>query len=360
MADLNHPFEALADLPGASFAAVRLMIMAQAKSSGLTVFEDAHQALTIGTPQGLVGLRSGTTCDVAVIVSAHDNRALFSLEGAVVAQISQVMPDVANTLRWSDNTAQRTLPPNFQFMRATRVEAIGSAFLRVTLAGDDVSAHQDKSIHFRLVLPPEGQIPTWPSVAPNGSIAWPDGEMALHRPVYTARAVDHDNHTIEVDVFVHEGGRVTQWARGLEVGDLERSVIGLVGPSGGGLLDADHVLMASDETGFPAVARLLEGLPASATGTLLLEAEHGAACQYPLPANHGLSVHWLARKRGERLCEATLSSLGAHADAALWFAGERADAKRVRDRAKELGVPQDRLRVSGFWRAPDESVAAAE
>ena len=360
MADLNHPFEALADLPGASFAAVRLMILAQAKSSGLTVLEDAQQALTIETPQGVVGLRPGKTCDVAVMVGARDDRALFALKGAVVAQISQVMPDIANTLRWSDDPAQRTLPPNFQFMRATRVEAVGSVFLRVTLAGDDVSAHQDRSIHFRLVLPPKGQEPTWPSVAPNGSIAWPDGEQALHRPVYTARAVDHDNHTIEVDIFVHEGGRVTEWARELEVGDLERSVIGVVGPSGGGLLDADHVLMASDETGFPAVARLLEGLPASATGTLLLEAEHGAACHYPLPAHQGLSVQWLSRARGEHLGEATLSALDAQADASVWFAGERSDAKRVRDRAKELGVPQDRLRVSGFWRAPDEIVAAAE
>jgi len=222
--------------------------------------------------------------------------------------------------------------------------------LRARRQGEDLSSYGESAIHFRLVLPaPRTAGPHWPTVAANGSILWPDGPNAPHRPVYTARLVDHGRNSLVTDIFVHPGGRTTEWAQDLMANNRARQVIGLVGPSGGGLMLADHVLMASDETGFPAAARILENLPDTARGEVLLEAEYGSDCDYPIEAPPGVDLIWLARSRGDHLGRATLDRLADHPGAKVWFAGERAQATEVRSTAKAQGWEAGDLRVSGFW-----------
>lgn len=351
MSNTDYTHEALADLPGIAFSAMRQMILAQAAGANLTVLEDDAGRLTVETAHGLIGLRPGIAAETAGMVAARDPRWLFVMKNAVIQQMRKVLPDVAEAMRWSDGDAMGSLPPNFQFVRVQDVVPLGPVFLRVTLEGEDISTYGDAAIHFRLVQPPEHVEPEWPSVAPNGSTDWPEGPGAPHKPVYTARYVDHGANTLVTDVFIHEGGRTTVWAQQAMAGNRERSVVGLVGPSGGGLLKADRVLLASDETGFPAAARLLEGLPEGATGEILLEAEEGAACGYPIAAPEGVHLRWLARSRGELLVEAALAALPDHAGAQVWFAGERQDAQRLREAAKVAGWSVGDLRISAFWKA---------
>ncbi|MEM1264759.1 MAG: siderophore-interacting protein [Pseudomonadota bacterium] len=347
----DYPLEAEADLPGVSHAAMRQMILAQASAAKMPVLEDADDRLTVCTAHGLIGLRPGRATATAGMVAAEDPRWLFVMKNAVVAQMRAALPAVAEAMRWSDGDAVGGLPPNFMFVRVRSVEPLGPIFLRVTLEGEDMSAHGDRAIHFRLVLPPAEDQPVWPSVAANGSIVWPEGPGAPHRPVYTTRAVDHVANTLVTDVFVHEGGRTTAWARDVMDGARGRTVIGVVGPSGGGLLAAERVLLAADETGFPAAARLLENLQSTARGLVLLEADDGADCAYPIDAPEGVEIRWLVRSRGEVLADAALAALPDFSDAKIWFAGEREDAARVREAARSAGRESGDLRISGFWRA---------
>lgn len=349
MTDNTYPFEATSDIPGIAFSAMRQIIMTQARSAGLKVLEDADMRLTVETAHGLIGLRPGAEAKTAGFVGATDEHWLFVMKTAVTRQMEQMMPEVAKQMRWSNGPKAGALPPNFRFAQVRKVIALGPNFLRVDLQGDDLSMHRDAAIHFRLVLPPVGHPPAWPRVAENGSIVWPDGPGAPHRPVYTTRYMDHDTHVLSTDVYVHDGGRTTEWARGNMAAPGARQVVGILGPSGGGLLEADHVLMATDETGFPAAARLLEHLPATATGTLLLEAENGAACAYPIAAPPGIEVTWLSRSKGDVLGEETHAAMPDHAGANLWFAGEKGQAKTLREAAKAAGWPSERLRISGFW-----------
>ncbi|MEM6616247.1 MAG: siderophore-interacting protein [Pseudomonadota bacterium] len=349
MKDARYPFEATSDLPDISFAVMRQMIMMQVKSAALTVLEDDDRSLTVETAHGLIGLRPGNATETAGYVGAVDEHWLFVMKTAVVMQMQKFMPDVAKEIRWSNGPEEGSLPPNFAFVQVQEVAELGPNFLRVTFKGEDLSKHQDASIHFRLVIPPENVAPKWPSVAANGSVVWPDGEGAPHKPVYTTRRVDHATNTLVMDVYVHEGGRVTSWARGHLGKPGSRRVIGLLGPSGGGLLHSDRILMASDETGFPAVARLLENLHEGATGELILESEDGADCEYPVDVPDGISCTWLSRAKGDVLSEATLAALPRHQNSSVWFAGERAQAKAVRDAAKGAGHAAGDLRVSGFW-----------
>ena len=334
MSDDLAAFEALADLPGVSFAAMRYVLLARVKSDGLEVLEDAGSRLTIRTAHGLIGLRPGREAKIAGMVAAREPRWLYVLKGAVVQQVQHLMPKVAAAVRWTDVEAEGGLPPNFRFATVISVEPVGEVFLRVTLSSEDGSSYGDEAIHFRLVQPPKTGEAAWPEAAENGATCWPDGPGAPHKPVYTVRWADHDRGHIVTDVLVHEGGRTTDWARENLDGAQGRRVVGLVGPSGGGLLKADRVLMANDETGFPAVARLLEALPDGARGEVLLEAENGEACGYPVRAPEGGVLKWLSRSTGDRLGEAALRALPHHAGSKIWFAGERDDAQRLREAAK--------------------------
>ncbi|MEM1190411.1 MAG: siderophore-interacting protein [Pseudomonadota bacterium] len=349
----HYPYQARADLPGIPFRAMRQAILTHAKSRNLEVLEDEQTHLTVQTAHGLIGLRPGDAAEAAGMVAAEDARWLFAMKNAVITQIRQVIPEVAEAMRWSDGDVEGTAPPNFQTVRVTDVVALGPVFVRVTLSGKDLSSYTTNSIHFRLLQPPKGSTPLWPVLAANGSTKWPDGPGAVHKPVYTARSVDHDANTLITDIFLHEGGRTTAWAQNLMSGDPSGVAVAIVGPSGGGLLHANRVLMASDETGFPAAARLLEHLPADATGELLLEADDGEHCAYPMPpAPTGVSIRWLKRSAGERLADASIDALARHSiDASIWFAGERGEARRLRDAAKTAGWATKALRISGFWRA---------
>ena len=349
------PFIAKADLPGVAFSAMRQMLLSQAKAADLQVIEDAHRTLRVQTAHGIIGLQPGDTTEVAGMVAAADERWLFVMKAAVVDWMRYVMPNVTAQMRWSNGPTEGSLPPNFMFMQVHDVVPLGPDFLRVTLQGEDVSRHGDAAIHFRLVQPPEGADAIWPNVAANGSISWPEGLAAPHRPVYTTRYVDPSAGTLVTDVYVHEGGRTTTWAQQLMAGERARRVVGVIGPSGGGLMEADQVLMATDETGFPAAARILEGLPTHAQGEVFLEAANGAACAYPISAPKGVILKWLARSGGDCLADAALAALPRHGGSKIWFAGERGQATKLREAAKASGRAPGDLRISGFWTQLDGS-----
>lgn len=348
----TYPFEATSDLPGVSYAAMRQVIMLQVKSGGLKVLQDEDRHLTVETAHGLIGLRPGSGVETAGYVGAVDEHWLFVMKNAVTSQMAHMMPAVAKEMRWSNDVAEGSLPPNFTFAQVNEVTEIGPNFFRVRLKGEDLSRHKDEAIHFRLVIPPKDTPPLWPTVAANGSVVWPEGDGAPHKPVYTARRVDHAANTMDVDVYIHEGGRVTDWARQhLDKPGAQR-VVGLLGPSGGGLILEDRVLMATDETGFPAAARILENLPSGTTGEIFLEAENGATCDYPFEVPEGISVSWLSRSKGDILRDAALAALPDHQHSKVWFAGERSQAKDIREAAKAAGREASDLRISGFWAMP--------
>lgn len=352
MTDTQYPFEAKADLPGISFDVMRQMIMMQVKQANLTVLEDEGRQLTVKTAHGLIGLRPGQDTEAAGFVGAKDEHWLFVMKNAVVMQMQHAMPEVARDMFWSNGPEEGSLPPNFEFVQVQEVAPLGLDFYRVTFKGEDLSKHQEAAIHFRLVIPADGTAPKWPGVAPNGSVVWPDGPDAPHKPVYTTRSIDHETNTLIMDVFIHEGGRVTEWARGHLEKPGARRVVGIMGPAGGGLLDAQKVLIATDETGFPAAARMLENMPKSATGDIYLEAENGADCEYPIYIPDGFNCTWLSRSKGEVLGEAALAQLPKHASSKIWFAGERGQARTLREAAKAAGREPADLRISGFWARP--------
>ena len=340
--------KSVADLPGLSFSKMRQLILVQVKRSNLNIIEDELNCLTIETAHGLLGLRKGKSCETASMVAGKDSRNLFIMKNAVIKQLEQLMPEVSKKMRWSDGENVGNIPPNFQFARVLSIKELSPIFLRIVLQGENFSAYSDKSIHFRLVLPPKDIEPVWPTIAANGSTIWPQGSHSLHKPVYTTRFLDYKKNTITTDVYMHEGGKITEWAQEVSEGSKKRNIVGIIGPVGAGLIFSDKVFMATDETGFPAATRILEKLNKKTEGKIILETKNGQL-QYPIKIPKSINVQLLSRDKGENLKNETLKVLKNYNNHTIWFAGEKKQANAVREQAKKAGFDTKNLRISSFW-----------
>ena len=351
MIHTQFSYESSTELQGIAFCALRHMLLKQTKTANSKVLEDTERSLLLEAEQCHLNLCVPQSGKPVLRIAANDEYSLFQQKCAFVQQLHSKTPKVAANLHWLGHVTDSPLPANFTFVRVRDVSPLGPAFLRMTLEAEDLSQHRDTSIHFRFVQPPEDKKASWPAVAPNGSILWPDDDGAPHKPVYTTRSINYSENTLIVDVFVHAGGHTTAWAQQLLDGNNERQIIGIVGPVGGGTLDTEKVLMAADETGFPAAARILENLPDHATGTVFLESERGVECEYPMTHPKGINVTWLTRSADISLTQAMLAALPNHPTSKIWFAGEREQARQIREAAKALGRDTGDLRISGFWSA---------
>jgi NADPH-dependent ferric siderophore reductase len=190
-----------------------------------------------------------------------------------------------------------------------RSRRLSPSFTRFTFAGSDLDAFAAGGFdqRIKLVLP-----------LPGVGIALPEGEDWFARwrllpdrrrnPIrtYTARAVRQEDREVDVDIVLHgEGGPASRWATHAQPGDR----LALLGPNarfggscGGIEFDASAaerpLLLVGDETAVPAIASILERLPASARGEALLEVPHPDD-RLPLVAPPGVTVTWLPR--GHRL-----------------------------------------------------------
>ncbi|SET22658.1 siderophore-interacting protein [Oceanicella actignis] len=337
-------------LPGLDLAALRKALLAQAREHGLEVLRDDGASLAIATAYGRCRLIVEAGAARAEVDSPRADW-LFALKEALSEHASAIDPAAAQRLRWSDAAPEGGRPPNFQLAEILSAAPLCRDFLRVTARAEDLSAYGDDAIHFRLVLPPPGDpAPEWPRIGPGGATIWPKGAKALHRPVYTARRVDAARGELTFDLFVHEGGRASAWARSVAAG----ARVGLAGPGGGGVPRTRRIALYADETGYPAVARILEALPPDATGHAVLSAAGAAPSSYPLPTHPGVRLRWLAQGSATRLARIAIAERSDDPARSLWFAAEKAGAQMLRDWCRANGVDLRDHHVAAYW-TRDES-----
>ena len=103
------------------------------------------------------------------------------------------------------------------------------------------------------------------------------------------------------------------------------------------MLASNKVLIASDETGFPAAARILENLTPMVEGELIFETQDGSAL-YPFECPQLMRIRWLSRDKGENLKDETIKAISDNHGAKIWFAGEKEQANLVREEARNVLV----------------------
>ena len=345
----SFPIDATALLTGLSYAAMRQVMLHQAQEHELQVVEDSERAVSIEVPS--FGQYRFEPADegIRIRISAALPDRLFMLKDSFSETLTHLLPEAARELRWSDSATLPNRPPNLHFTRVVSITPVGTAFLRVRIKADDLSSFQDDAIHFRLLLPAaDCTEPEWPSLSENGSTVWPKGEKALHRPAYTTRWIDRDSGLMDFDVFLHDGGRVTNWARAAGTGDL----LVIAGPGGGGIPESSKVCIFADETAFPAVARILETLPANSEGQVTLVAALGADCGYPISAPAGVTVTWLSRTEAHDLADRARAAHQEYPDHFLWLASEKSDVTPVREALKADKPAPGTSYLAAYWSKP--------
>lgn len=197
---------------------------------------------------------------------------LVFFKDAIAQHVAEFDEEIAKSLRWSGETSvEGALPENFRILTLKSKSEPMPGLVRATVTVEDTALFDAPGLHLRLMLPATpGRAPVWPKMGPNGAPIWPQGDDRLHDRYITIRRTRPEMGELDLDVVSHGEGLISGWASGAEIG----AQIGSMGPVGETALpEARDYLMIADQTGLPAVARLLETIPAGASGQVICEAE---------------------------------------------------------------------------------------
>ncbi|WP_203743305.1 siderophore-interacting protein [Catellatospora bangladeshensis] len=237
------------------------------------------------------------------------------------------------------------------------VRPLTPTFTRFTFSGPELADFADcgYDLRLKLVLPaPDGGFDALDR-GPDWYTVWRGTPEEKRNPIrtYTARHVRAEAGEVDVDVALHgDAGPASRWARAAKPGDrivLMGPNAAHPGPHGGVEFVAPApgvpVLLAGDETAVPAIAAILERLPADTRGAALLEVPY-AADALTLNAPAGVDVRWLAREdlpRGSLLVPAVQ-------EAAAWLVPVPGAAATVEDVDVDVDV---------LWEVPETSTTGA-
>ncbi|MFJ5263688.1 siderophore-interacting protein [Streptomyces sp. NPDC088387] len=285
-------------------------------------------------------------------------------------------------------TAATVSPFRFFALHVVRTLRLGPSLVRICFGGDELrdfhSHGRDQSLS--LFLPHPGQeepaVPVelgWgsprSSEAESGGGWWqgwrelPDDVRAVMRS-YTLRSLRTDaagaTYEIDIDFVLHgvepgaavPAGPASRWAADAAAGDR----VLLLGPAVEDNRairfrpprDTDLVVLWGDETALPAVAAILETLPAGLAARVWLEVRDAGDIQ-DLVTDADAEITWLVQDGAE----ISPMALGALREAQLppaehpyvWIAGESGCVKRLRRVfVQERGIDRRRVTFVGYWR----------
>ena len=158
--------------------------------------------------------------------------------------------------------------------------------VRVTFTGDDLAAFtwNGPAAHIKLGFPEAGQAEPPPPT--------PDGPRPSIMRTYTPRRFDPAVPELDVEFVLHGDGSAAAWAAQARVGQI--LLLGGPGPSYQIERDAEWFLLLGDDAALPALATILEALPAGARARALIEvANLGEERTLATPAH--LDLTWLHR-----------------------------------------------------------------
>jgi NADPH-dependent ferric siderophore reductase len=304
-----------------------------------------------------------------------------------------------------------TAPFLLHRVTVSSIRDVAPSFRRFTFTGEHLGSFADNGFdqRIKLVLPLEEHGLDTVPMHDDWYAAWRALPPERQNPVrtYTVRAVRPELREIDVDVVLHPViGPASRWAEDAVIG----SELVVLGPNArhsgfhGGIdflppARTDRFLIAGDETALPAIASILERLPASARGIAVIEVPLGSDCAY-VPSHPGIEVLSFGRnglENGAHLVPATSDAAAALiAEAAVaapseteladvdietgllweapsneqggpakdstplyaWLAGEAGVIKALRRHlVADLGVDRRSVAFMGYWRLGRAEVA---
>lgn len=305
---------------------------------------------------------------LVVSASAPDIEGLRRLKELLGTAIMLYAKAESPKIVWNGDLSDDATLSSFRLMRVVNTSVVTPHMRRIRLAGDNLDRFQSMNgMHIRMLFPtPANPEPVWPIAGPNGLALWPSEHRRPVARVYTIRKIDVAAGVMDVDFVVHgdesggDEGVGSAWARHASAGDA----VGIIGPLGRPVRPADWYLMGCDETGLPALGRLLERLPTDARGVAYVEVAD-AAEEQSIAHPPGVELHWIHRNgiaAGEH--DALVKTICATAwqpgpGSFGWFAAESEAARTVREYWRTgLSYGRDQTLVTGYWRRGSAGVMA--
>lgn len=331
---------AFIDVP---FTAARTGFLQAGKAAGIGV-DDASDALLLTLARGTIRL-TGSGERTSVVLSAREPVGLQLLRDLIAERTE----DVGLALDWQDKTAGGQ-PANLSLAWIAAVEPLTPSYARVVLEGPDLARFAEGGLHFRLLFGPAGA--DWPHTDEGGVTRWPGGAAAWHRPVYTTRMIEvletGGAARIHLDVFLHDGGRVTEWTRTARTGDT----IAITGPGGSTVPTAGWVCLIGDETALPVIARVLSDLPETTRGqATIIVPDHGDIQELSHPP--ALSLTWVLRDEGTSPLDILHAMTPPDSDRHVFFAAERSEAVAARAYLATQGLTRGEFTAAAYWTRED-------
>jgi len=235
----------------------------------------------------------------------------------------------------ADRPPRRRKPP--RPVEVVSVSKLTPRLVSVLVRGDALDGFRIEAPtgHVKVFLPADGQ----------------DGQDGPAVRTYTPVRFDEASKTLELQFVLHGTGPASEWAERAGPGDK----LEVAGPGGRFVLDetATHWWLAADESAIPAVATLLEALPATATADVHIEVADAAdEIAFDSPAKTTVSWH---HRRSPGAFGAELDEAARAADipagARIWVACEAAAMRGIRRYFRnDRGLPPDSMVTRGYWR----------
>jgi NADPH-dependent ferric siderophore reductase len=238
-----------------------------------------------------------------------------------------------------------------------RVEDVTPRLRRITFGGDDLARFVPKGPDqfLYLLVPPRGRR----ELTVGRDFSWEQYQRmpADERPVgayYTVRHWRPDARELDMLFVLHgDHGEASAWASRAAPGDpaaLWGPRVIFDPPPG-----TDWYLLVGDETGLPAIAAILETLPAGARAEVFVDVA-GAEDELPLPTDADARVRWLHRGDLEAgthaaLVDAVRAMAWPDGRAYAWGGAESRAATAVRRHLRtERGLAREQVAMTGYWR----------
>ena len=258
--------------------------------------------------------------------------------------------------------------------RVAQVLRLSPGFVRITLTGPGLERFADHGRDQRIkIMVPGGP---YPSVFDDGLLheaVWRQSWRNLppsDRPVlrsYTPSAVRPASLEVNLDFYVHERpGPASSCAVAARTGDrllvsgpdvqADNPLHGIQWRPG----SATRVLLAGDETAYPAIQGIARHLPPGVTAEVILEAGDPADVEWLATSLDGHRVTVCRRggvRGGAALRDGVAGWAGAHGHAAAaagedfyaWLATESSQVAQARDTLHQAGIDLARIHAQGYW-----------
>lgn len=245
----------------------------------------------IDTGFGSASLEACERC-LKVLAEGRDDTSLAYVKLAIAEHLLHFASAESPRIVWRGDGAAGQPLPYFREMRVVRAVTVTPRMRRLTLSGNDLGRFASGGLHVRLLLPKEDTAPAWPLTGEDGRPAWPQAGQRPDVRIYTIRRLDVEKGEVDIDFVLHEGAGMpgARFAARAAVGD----VVGMTGPGGANVGEADWYLLAGDETALPAIGRILEELPAHVQAVVRIEVADRDEEQH-LASAAALDIRWLHR-----------------------------------------------------------------